>query len=135
MDYLIMAIYWEIIMKHFYLSVLVAALTLTSFPTTLTALELTEEYLEGAWCFTHTMSGKERSDEMRKYVFNKGGTYSHQTSSMSNRMKEGFSYQILPNKLKLKPEFPGDAKVKFLSKDQMVLNYFIDLYFIRGECK
>lgn len=122
-------------MKHFYLSILFVTFTLTSLSTSLMAMELSEEYLEGPWCLTHTMSGKERSDEMRKYVFNKGGTYSHQTSSMSNRMKEGFSYQILTEKLKLKPEFPGEVKVKALSKDLMVLNYFIDLYFARGECK
>lgn len=122
-------------MKHMYLFVLIATLTVASLPTTLMALELTEEYLEGAWCFTHTMSGKERSEEMRSYIFQKGGKYSHQTSSMSSRMKEGFSYQILPGKLKLKQELPGEAKVKSLSEDQMVLNYFVDLYFKRGECK
>lgn len=121
-------------MKHFYLFVLVMAITVIP-AMNLTAAELTEDYLEGLWCFSHSMSGQDRTDEMRTYVFEKGGKYSSQTSSMSSRMNDGFSYQILPGKLKLKPEFPGEIKVTSVSEDQMVLNYFVDFYFIRGECK
>ena len=122
-------------MKRFYLLFSAVILSLAYIPTPMMAVELTEDYLQGAWCFTHSLAGKERSEEMRNYIFDKGGTYSHQTSSMSNRIKGGFTYQILPDTLKLKPEFPGELKIKSLSENQMVLDYFVDLYFMRGECK
>ena len=110
-------------MKHIHLFVLIVTLTTASLPSIILAAELTEEYLEGAWCFTHTMSGKDRSEEMRSYSFEKGGKYSYQSSSMSSGMREGNSYQILPGKLKLKPEYPGEIQVKSMSENQMVLKY------------
>jgi len=122
-------------MKQIRRFVFAVILTAASVPSTVMAVEISEGYLEGAWCFTHTMSGKEKSEEMRSYIFEKGGKYSHQTSRTSSRMKEGFSYQILPGKLKLKPEFPGELNVKSASEDHLVLNYFVDFYFTRGACR
>ena len=97
--------------------------------------ELTEDYLAGPWCLSHTMAGKDRQDEMTNYIFEKGGTFLHQGSSHSDKMTPGLKYQILPGKIKLKPIYPGDLKVKSVEKDELVLNYFVDLYFTRGACE
>lgn len=98
------------------------------------AEQLTVDYLEGPWCYSHTMSSDGRQDEMKNFLFDNNGTFSYQQSSHNKKMRPGFKYKILPDQLKLKPIFPGVLGVKSIKQDEMILNYFVDLYFIRGEC-
>ncbi len=96
--------------------------------------QLTVDYLAGPWCYSHTLSGNDRQDEMKNLLFDKNGTFSYQQSSNNKKLTPGFKYEILPDKLKLKPLFPGVLGVKSVKQDEMILRYFIDLYFTRGEC-
>lgn len=98
------------------------------------AEQLTVDYLEGPWCHSHSLSGNDRQDEMKNYLFDKNGTFSYQQSKYNKKLTPGFKYEILPDKLKLKPIFPGELEVKSVKQEEMILNYFVDLYFIRGEC-
>lgn len=98
------------------------------------AEQITEDYLEGPWCYSHSLSGNDRHDEMKNFLFDKNGTFSYQQSRHNKKMTPGFKYEILADKLKLKPIFPGVLDVKSAKQDEMILKYFVDLYFIRGEC-
>ena len=102
--------------------------------TSVFAEQLTMDYLAGPWCYSHTLSGNDRQDEMKSLLFDKNGSFSYQQSKYNKKLTPGFKYEILPDKLKLKPLFPGVLKVKSVKQDEMVLHYFIELYFIRGEC-
>lgn len=104
-------------------------------PAHVLAEEVTSQYLNGPWCFSHTVSGGEKEIENRNFVFNEAGTFSSQQSVNNKKMTEGFSYEILPGQLKLKPIFPGTLKVKSIEDNEMILNYFIDVHFVRGECR
>ena len=102
-------------------------------PSTVFSNDLTTDYLIGPWCHSYSLSGNEKINENLNYVFQNDGTYSHQGSSHSKKLKHGFKYEILPGKLKLQG-FPGNLEVKSVEEDELVLKYFVDLYFIRGEC-
>lgn len=102
-------------------------------PSTAFSSNITADYLIGPWCHSYSVSGTEKIDENYNYVFQNDGTYSHQGSSHSKKLKHGFRYEILPGKLKLQA-FPGDLQVKSVQEDELVLKYFVDLHFIRGEC-
>lgn len=102
--------------------------------TSVFAEQLTVDYLAGPWCYSHTLSENGRLDQMENYLFDKNGGFSHQQSKYNKKLKPGFKYKILPDKLKLKPLFPGSLGVKSVKQDEMILKYFVDLYFIRGEC-
>ena len=117
-----------------YRTTLIIALFLTFYTYSSQAAELSADYLEGAWCYSHAVSGGERNDENRNLVFEKDGTFSYQQSLNNSKLTPGFKYEVLPGTLKLKPVFPGALKVKSVDENEMILNYFMDLYFIRGEC-
>ena len=102
--------------------------------TSVFAEQVTVDYLAGPWCYSHTLSGNDRQDEMKNFLFDKNGTFSYQQSKYNKKLTPGFKYEILPDKLKLKPLFPGELGVKSVKQDEMILFYFLDLYFIRGEC-
>lgn len=110
------------------------SITLLFSATNVFAERLTVDYLAGPWCYSHTISRNGRQDEMKNFLFDNKGTFSYQQSSHNKKLKPGFKYEILPGKLKLKPIFPGELKVKSVKQDEMILYYFVDLYFIRGEC-
>jgi hypothetical protein len=116
---------------RFFLPVSIALLF---FGSNVFAEQLTSDYLEGPWCYSHTMSVNGRQDETKNFLFDNNGTFSYQQSKHNKKLTPGFKYTILPNTLKLKPIFPGTLKVKSVKQDEMVLFYFVDLYFIRGEC-
>jgi len=104
-------------------------------PAHVLAEEVTPKYLSGPWCFSHTESGGEKEIENRNFVFSEDGTFSSQQSATNKKMTEGFTYEILPGQLKLKPMFPGTLKVKSVEDNEMILNYFTDVHFVRGACR
>lgn len=104
------------------------------FPLNLFAEDLTADYLVGPWCFSHTVSGSEQSDENKNFLFKNDGTFSYQQSSHNKKLTPGFKYEIMPGKLKLKPIFPGELQVKSVKDHELVLKYFVDIHLIRGKC-
>jgi len=113
---------------------LAVSITLFFSAANLFAEQLTVDYLAGPWCYSHTMSGGNRQNEMKNFLFDSNGTFSYQQSSHNKKLTPGLKYEILPDKLKLKPIFLGELGVKSIKQDEMILDYFVDLYFIRGEC-
>ena len=45
--------------------------------TSLFAEQLTADYLAGPWCYSHSLSGNNREDEMKNFLFDKNGTFSY----------------------------------------------------------
>jgi hypothetical protein len=116
-------------------SLLLILFILQAIPLTLNATDLATDYLRGPWCFTHSMSGNERIEENRNLIFNDDGTFSYQQSVNNQELTDGFTYEILPGKLKLRPIFPGELQVKSATAEELVLNYFVDVHFRRGACQ
>ena len=66
------------------------------------------------------------------YEFTKDGTYRVQQSSLSKNMMES-TYEIKGDTIRLFTKMM-DLKVKELTDDKMVTNFFVDQHFKRGEC-
>ena len=83
---------------------------------------MTGDYLYSPWCFTHTQSGDGTTEENRNFLFRDDGTFSVQQSSHNSKMSDRFTYEIMAEKLKLTPIYPGTLGVKSAGKEELVLN-------------
>jgi hypothetical protein len=100
------------------------------------AAGLTPAYLEGQWCFTHTLIGDERSDEMLSFIFSQDGTLLYQTNS-STEIEEPGNYVIDGNSIKIKPTLAFfNMELESMSQDQFILKMaYGQMYWSRGACK
>jgi hypothetical protein len=100
------------------------------------AAGLTPAYLEGQWCFTHTLIGDERSDEMLSFIFSQDGTLLYQTNS-STGIEEPGNYVIDGNSIKIKPTLAFfNMELESMSQDQFILKMaYGQMYWSRGACK
>lgn len=109
-------------------------ITLLCFAPSIYAEDLNKDYLAGEWCHSYTQFGADRQDEMINFLFEKNGTFSYQTSKHNEALKSGFKYELLSGEIKLKSVYPGVLKIASIKDNEMVLNYFGDLHFVRGAC-
>lgn len=95
---------------------------------------LTPAYLEGTWCYTHHVTGGERSDEMMTYIFATDGSLLYQVNSSTAVDKPG-SYTIDNGHLKISPTLRFfDFTVESIEPDAMVLKGMGQAYWRRGAC-
>lgn len=99
------------------------------------ASKLTAVYLEGAWCYTHHVAGKDRSDENLSYVFSTDGSLLYQVNSTASIDKPG-RYTITNGHLKIIPTLRFfDFTVDTIEPDAMVLKMaYGKAYWHRGTC-
>ncbi|MGB5483714.1 hypothetical protein [Parasphingorhabdus sp.] len=97
---------------------------------------LTPAYLEGQWCYTHSLIGDERSDEMLSYIFAQDGTLLYQNNPSTEIEKPG-TYAIDGGSIKIEPTLAFfNMQLESLSQDEMVFKMAYGLmHWSRGACK
>ena len=95
---------------------------------------LTPAYLDGSWCYSHHITGGERSDENMTYIFSADGSLLYQVNSTTPVEKPG-SYTIDNGHLKISPTLRFfDFTVETIEPDAMVLKGMGQSYWRRGAC-
>ena len=96
--------------------------------------KLTPAYLAGTWCYTHHVTGGERSDENMTYIFSADGSLLYQVNPTTDVDKPG-SYTIDSGHLKISPTLRFfDFTVETIEPDAMVLKGMGQSYWQRGAC-
>lgn len=100
----------------------------------LPAGQIDKDYIAGKWCFDSIEISGEHESEKRNYIFRQNGELLYQNSRHSDKMKKG-TWEIVGDKLRIKPEFLNDLKIISASDDLLVLKFFGKLNFKRGKCE
>lgn len=99
------------------------------------SVQLTAEFLEGEWCYTHYMAGAQRNDENINYVFNADGTLRYQNNSNTAVDRPG-GYEIDGAELKINPVFAAfTLTASLVTETEFVLSGLGDHHFARGACR
>ena len=98
------------------------------------SLELTPEYLDGEWCYSHYMAGPKREDKNINYVFRADGTLLYQNNSRTKVDKEG-SYTLTGGTVKILPTHMAFTfRPQTVSQDELVLSGLGIHTWTRGAC-
>lgn len=96
--------------------------------------ELTPAYLAGTWCYSHHITGGERSDENMTYIFSADGSLLYQDNSTTPVEKPG-SFTIDNGHLKISPTLRFfDFTAETIGPDAMVLKGMGQSFWRRGAC-